>query len=221
MEGLRKVLAIRRWEDRNAYIPRGPVLVEVPREWASAVLSLVRISEEYRHNGLIVTNIAPGSQGASAGLARGDVLLRYDGMELDSAGTLKHLTKRHTQGAGVSKTVTIEAARGAEDVSFEVHGGRLGITVSPSLHRLKSVRGSLKKSPREAGIVARTIALIHRLFTHTADEHARWLDPSKVALVEVPGELMRPVLFLVKSLGASGASQSRKMAKALLSTAAR
>ena len=109
MEGPRKIALIWGREDREAHVEREPVFVEVPGEWAHAVFALVKISEEHRHNGLIVTNIGPGSQGTRAGMARGDVLLRYEGVELDSTRTLRHLTKRHTQGAGLSKTVTLDA----------------------------------------------------------------------------------------------------------------
>jgi S1-C subfamily serine protease len=92
-----------------------PVLVPVPREWADAMFSLVKLSGEHRHNGLIVTNVGPGSQAARVGIVRGDVLLRYDGVELDSATAFETpYTKRNTQGAEASResrTSTIEAAR--------------------------------------------------------------------------------------------------------------
>jgi hypothetical protein len=139
---------IRTWDDAGGAKPHDAALVEVPGEWARAVISLIRMSDEYRDTGLIITNIAPGSQAARAGMARGDVLLRYDGVELDRVDTLRHLTKRHTQGAEVSKHVVIEATRGAREMSFKIFGGRLGITVSAFLHRVSLPRrwgGSLEK----------------------------------------------------------------------------
>jgi hypothetical protein len=190
------------------------VLVEIPGEKAHAVFALVKISQEYRHNGLIVTNIGPASQGARAGMARGDVLLRYAGVELDSAGTLRHLIKRHTQGAELSKTVIVEAVRGSEDLSFEVCGGRLGITVCSSLYGWKRVRGSRTKpqeADRKEADAGKTLAVIR------TPEDAQRHDPGKPALVEIPGELVRKVLSLVKTLAETGPSKRKKLAKAVLS----
>jgi hypothetical protein len=196
-------------------------LVEVPGEWADAVLSLVKISNEHRHNGLIVTNIGSGSQGARAGIARGDVLLRCDGVELDSPATLSRLAQRHTQGAEVSKTMTIDAARGSTDMTFEVARGLFGITVTPSLHRLKPVHLSQIRPPeaygKEVGALG-TIAVIDRSLVPGSNE-ARRYDPGAPMLVEVPGELGRKVLFLVKMLDASAPVKTKKRARALLLSA--
>lgn len=49
-----------------------------------------------------------------------------------------------------------------------------------------------------------------------ADEH----DPNERAVVEVPSALVGRVLFLMRALDRSGNSKRKKMAKALLSTAA-
>jgi hypothetical protein len=216
MEERRRIRVIRDWDDCRVSLARGQALVEVPGAWAHAVLSLVKISEEHRHNGLIVTHIGPGSQGAMAGMVRGDVLLHYDGEEIDSAHTLRRLAKRHTQGAELTKTVTIDAARGGKDISFQVRGGLLGITASPPLHRLKRVRvvptGAQATDRNSVGRWS-TIAVIYTL------EGARKHDPSKPALVEVPAEWARKVLGLVKSLEASSASGLKKIARGLLSTA--
>ena len=99
--------------------------------------------------------------------------------------------------------------RGSEDLSFEVYGGHLGITVSPSLYRLKCVRVSRIKPQeaerKEAGAGRRIAVVFHR------PEDARRHDPSKPALVEVPGELARKVLFLMKALESSG--KLKKMAR--------
>ena len=146
MEKHHSIRVIRGWKDSRGRIPDEPALLQVPGEWAHSVVSLVKTSQEHRHNGLIVTNIGPGGQGAASGMIRGDVLLRYDGEEIDSAATLRHLEKRHTQGREALRTITIDAARGAENLSFEVHGGRFGITVSPPLHRLKIVQ-RLRREP--------------------------------------------------------------------------
>jgi hypothetical protein len=44
-------------------------------------------------------------------MARGDVLLRYDGRRVDKPVTLKHLARRHTQGSEANRNVVIEADR--------------------------------------------------------------------------------------------------------------
>jgi hypothetical protein len=216
MEQQRTMRVLRSRGDQAAGIPGEPALLQVPGEWAHAVVSLVKTSEEHRHNGLIVTNIGPGSQGARAGMVRGDVLLRYDGVEIDRVETLRHLEKRHTQGGEVSRTVSIDAARGSEDLSFEVHGGRLGITVSPPLHRLKIVR-VFKAEPR--GCELMVVRGEQEITVIQTPEDAKKHDTGKPAFVEVPVELARKVMSLLKSLEASGASGLKKMARSLLSTA--
>jgi S1-C subfamily serine protease len=79
--------------------------------------------------GVVVTNIGPRSAGAAAGLARGDVLLRYDGTELTSAGTLAQLTAR---SAG-ERVIRIDALRGTQPLHFDVPAGKLGIKVNSIL----------------------------------------------------------------------------------------
>jgi hypothetical protein len=213
MELRRFTRVIRSWEDCNKHIPPGPVFLEVQGAWVGAVFSLVKISEKYRDKGLIVTEIGPESQGAKGGLVRGDVLLRYDGVELESAGALKRLIKRHAESGGTSRPVMIEAVRGSEDLSFEVAIGLLGITVSPSLYRLQLVgaspSGAQKPDRKETGAKTKFVMV-------KTPEQAQRHDPSQPALVEVPGELVRKVLLLLMSLNASG--KLKKRAKALLST---
>ena len=125
---VRRIFVFHRWEDCPPGVTSERALVEVPGEWAHSVLALVRSSQEFRNSGLLVTNIGPGSQAARTGMKCGDVLLRFDGQELDSTATLRRLTKIYTQGTAPQKPILIEAARGAEDIEFEVFGGKLGIT---------------------------------------------------------------------------------------------
>ena len=131
--GRRRIRIVRTREPLSRRLTAEIVLVEIPGQWAHSVVSLIQASQEHRHGGLMVTNVGPGSHGARAGMARGDVLLRYDGLELDSVTTLRRLTEAHH--ASTKKLIRIEAARGPEDLVFEVLGGSLGITVSPLLHR--------------------------------------------------------------------------------------
>src|SRR5580658_4793095 len=210
MEKHRSIRVIRGWKDSRGSNPDEPALLQIPGEWAHSVVSLVKTSQEHRHNGLIVTNIGPDGQGATSGMIRGDVLLRYDGEEIDSAATLRHLEKRHTQGHEAQRKITIDAARSAENLSFEVHGGRLGITVSPPLHRLKFVQRS-RREP--CGRELKVVAEGEELTVIRTTEDARNHDPGKSAIVEVPRELAGKVLSLVKLLGDSSAAEVRKMAR--------
>ena len=203
--------------------PRGlreSALVEVPGKWAESVVSLIQASREYRHAGLMVTNVGPGSQGARAGMVRGDVLLRYDGQELESAATLRRLTRIHTQGAAARKAIRIEAARATEDVTFEVLGGQLGITVSPLLYRLATSGSRWKRilrQPLETGATSEKVTL---RVVHTLEE-ARRHSPGNTVLVRVRGELARPVLTVLSALEHAGSRKRKKRAESLLTTARR
>jgi hypothetical protein len=215
VSGRRKIRVIRKWDDFYAPFPRESVFVEVPGEWAPAIFSLVRISKEYRDNGLIVTNIGPRSQAAKAGMARGDVLLRYDGVEVDSTNTLKRLTMGYSRGVASSKAVSIDAVRGSDDVSFEVAKGPLGITVTPSLYRIKRI-GVLRTKPQ--GPASHETARVETLTVIDTLESAQQCDRSRTVLIEVPGEVARQIVSLMNTLEASGARKAKNMAKALLST---
>lgn len=131
---------VRSQEDARRHIPYEPALIEVPGVWVHAVVSLIRASEKYRHHGLLVTNVGPGGEAARVGMARGDLLLRYEHVRLDRPEALRDLTRRFAERHGASKTAVIEAIRGSKEVRFEVAGGRLGVTVSPLLHRSRPRR---------------------------------------------------------------------------------
>jgi hypothetical protein len=212
MEGRKTVRVIRGWQDCRARIPNEPVLMAVPGEWAPAIFSLVKISKTYRDSGLLVTNVGPKREGAKVGIARGDVLLRCNGVELDSAATFRRLVKNVTKDAAASPKLVIEAARGSEDLSFEVSSDALGITVSPLLHRLRQIR----VSQPEVGKLAEICGAIPVVRTM---EDTQKCEAGKNALVEVPGEIAKKALYLVKTLEATGASKLKKMAKALIATA--
>jgi S1-C subfamily serine protease len=122
----RRIRVVRNWDDARGYGPQDRVLVEVEREWARAVVSLIKMSDEYRHVGLLVINVGPTSRAAIAGVARGDMLLRYNGVQLDNAETLRDLTVRAMQDYEPRKRVALEALRGAHEMTFEVEGGALG-----------------------------------------------------------------------------------------------
>jgi hypothetical protein len=117
-----------------------PAFVEVPGKY---VAGLVKLLETIRHpgqasvsaainaldtleqKGVVVTNIGPKSQAAKAGMARGDQILRYNGVQLGGSEKLKDVIRR----IGPSKRVTLDAVRRGKKLAFEVHGGPLGITV--------------------------------------------------------------------------------------------
>jgi len=208
----------RSWEECPPTVTRDTVLVEVPGKWAHSVVSLIQASQEYRHSGLMVTNVGPRSQAAQVGMVRGDVLLRYGGQELGNAETLRRLTKTHTQAVTPGKSIRIEAARGADDIEFEVTGGDLGITVSPLLHRLVTPRS--RRSLRRFLGTGETAEKVLPRVVHTLEE-ARQHNPGDPALVLVPGELTRPVLAVLRSLESAGSRKRKKRAKSLLAATRR
>jgi membrane-associated protease RseP (regulator of RpoE activity) len=213
----RRIRVFHSLEDCPSQITRESVLVEVPGKWAHSVVSLIEASQEYRHSGLMVTNVGPGSQAARAGIIRGDVLLRYEDRELDSVATLRRLTRAYTQGAASKKPIKIEAARGKEDVTFDVRGGQLGITVSPLLHRSAIFASRWKRILRQLGVgqIAQKVA---PRVVHTVEE-ARRHSPADPALVVVPGELARPVLRVLSAVERTGFRKRKHRAKSLLTAA--
>src|SRR5262249_4767007 len=72
---------------------------------------------------VLITLVTPDGQAASAGIAPGAILLRYGTDRLDKADPLRRLAKE----TPAAKPVTIEALRGAQKLTFKVHGGLLGI----------------------------------------------------------------------------------------------
>jgi hypothetical protein len=75
--------------------------------------------------GVAVTGVQPGDQAEKAGLAVGDILVRYDQTRLDKVDTFLPLV--HATDA--AKPVTLEILRGAQKLTVQVHGGLLGITI--------------------------------------------------------------------------------------------
>jgi hypothetical protein len=221
MERSRRTIRVfRSWEQCPPRLTSESVLVEVPGQWVHSVVSLIQASHEYRHAGLMVTNVGPGSQGARGGMVRGDVLLRYDGQELDNAATLRRLTRTHTQGADAKKPLRIEAARGTADVAFEVLGGHLGITVSPLLHR------SVTPTPRGRRILRQLLRAAQTPETATPHvvqtlEEARKHSAKGPALLLIPGDLARPVLAVLSALERAGSRKRKKRAISLLTAARR
>jgi C-terminal processing protease CtpA/Prc len=177
-----------------------PVLVVTRPEWARGIASLIKLANEYRDGGLLVTNVGPNSQAASAGIERGDVLLRYDGVPLEDAQRLRNLEGITSRGAA-PRQVPLEAVRGAREMTFTVTGGRLGITVSAMLHRWRSMRRA-------------TVGLI------PVPESGERPATDKPTLVEVPRELVPQVVLLADVLQRSGNAKQRKKAESLLVTAA-
>jgi hypothetical protein len=141
---------IRTWADARGLDPRGVVLLETPGEWVRGVVGLLALSEKFRDTGLIVTNVGPNGAAARAGIARGDALLRYDGVELDTVARLRELADRAAHCG--DSCGQIEAIRGDRELQFKVAAGRLGVTVSAPLHRLK-LRRLLEASLKTRGPV--------------------------------------------------------------------
>ncbi len=126
---------VRTWAEAGRLDPSSDVLVETPGEWVRGVAGLIELSKEFKQAGLIVTNVGPNGAAARAGIARGDVLLRYDGAELETVARLRELA-----ALGVGRNGVIEASRGDRELQFEVAPGPLAITVSVTLDRMKVLR---------------------------------------------------------------------------------
>lgn len=190
-------------DDARGHGRRRLALVVTPPEWARGIASLIKVSDEYRDVGLLVTSVGPSSQAATAGLERGDVLLRYDGVPLDNAEQLVSLEGVPAHGEA-PRQVMLEAVRGAREMTLMAAPGRLGVTVSPLLYRL----GSSHRAT--TGII--------RAREHDEDDECE--DAGEPTVVEVPGELVPQVLLLAEVLQRPRNAKQRKKAEALLLTAA-
>ncbi len=177
----------------------GVALAVTPPELAQGIASLIKMSQEYRDVGLLVTNVGPRSPAALAGIERGDVLLRYDGVPLETAERLISIESVVAQGE-TTRQVPLEAVRGTREITFTVPAGRLGITVSPLLHRLGSARRA-------------RIGLIR------AEEDTERAGSGGSTLLHVPADLVPKVSLLAHVLQRPSNSKQRKKATALLTAA--
>jgi hypothetical protein len=152
---------IRSWQGANEHNPHESALVKVPALWVGAVSSLVQILREHPKTGLLVTNVGPHSLAGKAGIARGDLLLRYGGVELHKSSTLRRLaekteashigTKRKKAGGGRKNgQVVIEALRSGKEMRFKVQKGPLGITVSALFRHLIPARHQQEPKKQES-----------------------------------------------------------------------
>jgi membrane-associated protease RseP (regulator of RpoE activity) len=185
--------------------------VEIPTQWAGAVAAVIKMSDEYRNVGLLVTNVGPATHAAAAGIGRGDVLLRADGISLDSAESLRRVTSRADGNHKSARVLTVEALRGTQEITFKPASGPLGVTVSPLLHRSGPARRSGRRATQAASAA-------HAVPRPGADDQSPLED---VTLVEVPGHLLANVLLLKRIIARPANSKRRKDVTALLATAAR
>jgi len=74
---------------------------------------------------LAVTEVLPGSPAETAGVQRGDLLLRYDGERLLAPEALREATAGGVAGAWAD----LEVQRGAETVRLLVPRGPLGVAI--------------------------------------------------------------------------------------------
>jgi len=132
--------------EAGLFDPASVVLIETAGEWVRGVAGLIELSTEFKQAGLIVTNVGPSGAAARAGIACGDVLIRYDGADLDTVGRLRELAERAAVAGG--RKGVIEASRGDRELQFDVAPGPLGVTVSATLGRMKLPRPVIVSSWR-------------------------------------------------------------------------
>lgn len=199
---LRWVRVVQSDDNAVAYSRLRLALAVTPPELARGIASLIKVSDEYRDVGLLVTNVGPNSPALAAGIERGDMLLRYDGVPVESAVRLMSLEEEPAQGNRLSP-VTVDAVRGARELTFSVPPGRLGVTVSPCLHRLGPSRRRIVDVTRASGL-------------DQGEEQAAIADPT---VVDVPSDLV-PQVQLLAAVLQGGTAKQRKKAKDLVLAAA-
>lgn len=182
--------------------PRFAVVVTDPA-WAQGIESLIRLSREYRDAGLLVTNVGPGSAAARAGVERGDVLLRYDGVPLAGGSQLRSLENRLAEGTN-PRQIALDAARGSREMTFTVPAGRLGITVGPFLARLSNPR--------------RGRGELIRLSASEGDEETD--DSGQATVLEVPSEFVPGLAPFTEALQRPRNARQGKLTQALVIAAA-
>jgi hypothetical protein len=196
------------------------VLVEVPGLWSAAVISLIHASRRHPREGLMVTNVGPGTPAAKAGIRRGDVLLRCAGHGLRHVAKLRRLVARHAPVDVAGKPLRIEGARGHGVIAFDVLGPALGVTVARLLRRTPRVASEVRGAPgRTRGASAEPgIATLTVVDTLAA---ARLLHDETPVYVPVPGELAGPLLGLLRALDRPESSTQWKAAHSLLAAGGR
>jgi hypothetical protein len=207
---------IRNRENGKTHNPNVPALVEVSGAWVRGLYALTKLSEAHS-DGVMVTNIGPGSIAAEAGMMRGDILLSYDGTPVHNTPTLKALTQ---PGSLVSwDRVVIEVVRGDDDLRFEVPRGRLGITVSALLSADRLRRDAHGAGPAPNSQTALPAAGADKPVIRSLDD-ARAHPEYEPGIIEVSGRLVRAVVRLLNRLEGSASYRQKKRIKSLLRTAA-
>jgi hypothetical protein len=78
--------------------------------------------------GLLVTTVAAGSQSAAAGIARGDILVTYDGV---AAADLEVLAAAKAAAEGKEHVVCVIRKGGGETAEIRLKPGQLGLNLAP------------------------------------------------------------------------------------------
>ena len=74
-----------------------------------------------------VINVVAESQGAKAGLMKGDIILEYDGVPIDQPETLINNVKHNIS----REKVTITVERDEEIIEIDLQGGFIGVSIVP------------------------------------------------------------------------------------------
>ncbi|WP_281325580.1 tetratricopeptide repeat protein [Polyangium sp. 6x1] len=129
------VLAKQRFNEALAIFQKLQIGAEVQRvnEGLAELLLVQKVHEARKahpelaaRGGILISELQPGGQAEKLGLAPGDILLRYGSTRVNEGKVLRDLAT----STDPAKTVTVEAIRGSQRLTFQAHGGLLGIAIA-------------------------------------------------------------------------------------------
>lgn len=127
------VQARERWEEVKALESAEGRSLGYAQAHLNRLVPLEKAAEAWRaqgkllaEGGALVTEVEAEGEGGEAGIAPGDIVLRYGVTRVDRPLTLEQLAK----GTEPSVAVKLELVRGAQKLTVQVHGGPLGVELA-------------------------------------------------------------------------------------------
>ncbi len=103
-------------------------------------------------HGALVSDVTPGSGAAKAGLQAGDVIVRFNGTDVDSASTLRRLVAEVKPGRRVAVEVLRDGKRRSFDVTIGRRPDEASIAAAP-----RAGASSSGSTDRQLGLTVRTL----------------------------------------------------------------